>query len=112
MSSFRKKHLITRFNPGHWEEDEWINGGYVSVPIRASVQPASGEEVQNLPEGLRKAGAYVLFTSTPLVCGRETDQESDTIKLFGSTYEVYSVFAWQNGVINHYRALLTRKEAS
>lgn len=83
-----------------------------------TVQPASGTELETLPEGYRDAEVFNIFTNTPLRTAiRGTDSKADEVFL-GSPYTpkegyftVIQSKAWQNGVINHYHAVVVRKNA-
>lgn len=79
-----------------------------STPIRGSIQPADGEEVQLLPEGNRHADMLAFYTKTEL---RTADQHAgtpaDRVIFDGKTYEVKSV-AHHRTHLRHFKALIAR----
>lgn len=65
--------------------------------IKASIQPASGNDLQRLPEGMRTSDVVVIFTSTLLrVLGQDAADQlpPDTIVYNGSTYQIETVQDW------------------
>jgi hypothetical protein len=92
---------------------DWVKSGETSIAITASIQPATGKDMLNVPEGKRANEIYAVFTSTeiqtirhsiPTVPGTQPDQ----MEIFGHRCEAIHVEPWQNNVINHYRALFAR----
>lgn len=110
MSGFRKAVTMRRPAPGSHVEGRWVPGAMgADQTIYASVQPASGEDLERLPEGARNRAAYALFTDTELQAGSiEAKREPDRVVLFGAEYEVLHIEPWQNNVINHFKALAVR----
>jgi hypothetical protein len=64
------------------------------LTILASVQPASGKVMQSLPENRRDIETYSLFSDYALETG-------DIVEIKGNEYEVRTIEAWDNNVINH-----------
>lgn len=85
----------------------WRDESEVQIQILASVQPASPEDLEMLPEGRRQARAFRLFTSQEIKAGR-ADQNPDQVELFGERYEVLSAENWRNNIINHYSGIAVR----
>jgi len=110
MSSFRKPHTVKRKNAdGEYVDGIWQAATETDIYIMASVQPATAQDMQSLPEGRRKAGSFILYTDTAL---KTVDTENpDTIDLFGDTYEVITSKPWQNDVINHYECIVSKIDA-
>lgn len=76
--------------------------------IEASVQPASGLEVQRLPEGKRNRETMVVFTCVELKTAEKDLQEPDLLSIDGGSFEVDSVQRWA-ALGNYYRAIVTRR---
>jgi hypothetical protein len=72
--------------------------------ITASVQPASGRDIQRLPEGKRDRETIVIFTATQLKVGLAGAQEADLISVNGSSFEVTTVEPWA-ALGNFYRCV-------
>lgn len=115
MSSFRKPRNVNRYSSGSWVDGRWVPGTILSTfTIMASIQPASSKDMQSLPEGRRDRSMYAMFTNTPLhIESIEAGTNPDVVALpdadgIISFYEVTQNSDWQNGVINHYRYIVTR----
>lgn len=108
---FRRTVSGTRKTAGGWIEGEWVEPSEDPITIRASVQPASQEDVQLLPEGRRLTGAYKLFTNDTLQVAIEGDnsQFPDVIHLPHGDYEVLAQAPWQNGIISHNEYIVSRR---
>lgn len=74
------------------------------IPITASIQPLTGEELEMLPEARREKEIYKMFTSFQVQT--LTDENPDQVQFFSKTFEIYEVKPWQNNanftIINHY----------
>lgn len=92
-----------------------VPGATASDPITASVQPARGEDLQLLPEGMRQQQVIKLYTPAEL---RTADQYAGTppdrvvlASAFGGvdagTYQVQLVKPWP-ALLTHHFALATR----
>lgn len=67
-----------------------------TVPITASVQPASGRDLLRLPELQRSNETRVVFTSTPLmIAGEGVPFMSDLVAIDGRLWEVQHVESWE-----------------
>lgn len=86
-----------------------VAGATSSVTITASVQPASGRDLQRLPEGRRAIETLTLFTTTQLLVGGQgAANEADLVTIGGKVYEVQLVETWPVTSLNAaaaYRAL-------
>jgi hypothetical protein len=112
VSSFRKP--VKCFRPsGSRVDGKWVEGTPKEFTIEASVQPLSGKELENLPEGRRKRAAFKLFTDTSL---RTVNQENpDLVRLESASqtqgteevYEVITVAHWNNAVLPHYEIVIS-----
>jgi hypothetical protein len=78
------------------------------ITIQASVQPATGEDLLRLPEGRRSNQTRVVFTTTQLYTGDQSDTfASDLISINGDPWEVQHVEEWlqANGAVAGYRCV-------
>jgi hypothetical protein len=73
----------------------------VTLSIRGSVQPATGEQLQSLPENRRDVESYMIYTDTAL-------ETQDIIEINAVDFEVQGRDSWQNNIINH-NAYLVQK---
>ena len=106
----RKTLSVSRPSGGNREQEtaKWIPGEPVALTIQASVQPLRPFEVMSLPEGRRTRSAYNLFTDTKL---QTVDQDNpDQVTINGVVFEVISVASWQNGIIPHYKCVVSQME--
>lgn len=79
---------------GRWVESEAVSGA-----LTASVQPAAGESLQLLPEGLRTTDAIEVWGLTELrPLARKEGQRATLIEWKGRTYSAEHVEDWyENG---------------
>lgn len=77
------------------------------IAIIASVQPASGQVVQRLPEGKRDRETMMLYTQTLLKIAGAT-QECDIVFVDEAQFEVESCQRWAR-LGNFYECVITRK---
>lgn len=73
---------------GAYVDGYWQDGAAVTADIIGSLQPLSGDEFRNLPEGLRNEAKAKLFTAAVL-------QSDDEIIDGSRRYKVLSVDDWQ-----------------
>jgi hypothetical protein len=110
MSSFRKPYNVTRTAPGTYTNGEWVNGASSTVPIMATIQPVSDQDLKALPEGTRSSDVVKIYTETLLytVEDKGVNQQPDRITWFGAVYEITSKSVRQMGIINHFRYWATK----
>lgn len=84
-----------------WDAPDVVKGRKVGkvksceLQILASVQPATQEELQRLPEGTRSEGAVVVFTVEPLrTVQTAVGTQADTFVYNGVGYQVDIVDTW------------------
>jgi hypothetical protein len=89
---------VTRRTAAPGLATSYVNG--IRVPpqvskfqITASVQPATGLDVQRLPEGKRNQESIKLFTPTELKSAERT-QEPDLVAIDGASFEVQLCKRW------------------
>lgn len=77
---------LKRKAAGHYDDDgNFVPAAETTATIRAAVQPASGRELMDLPEGLREEARW-------LVWSRSEIRIDDTIVHRGQPFRV--MFAW------------------
>lgn len=114
MSRHRETVTRQRFDAGSIDDD---TGRYTKDPTPtessitdARVYPASREQVERLPEGMRTRETLAIHTASELRAAVTGDSGTppDRIVRGGVTYEVGSVAYWHHG---RYEAVLARVEA-
>lgn len=81
-----------------------------SLPIRASIQPINGRDIERLPEGRRSKAAIAIYTTTPLLLDDvATSQMADVITWRGKRWQVDHVESWDT--FGYVRALATQEDA-
>lgn len=108
FSVFRKSLSLTRKGAGSYVDGVWVDGANQALTIKASVQPATPEDLLSLPENRRTAAAYRLYSDFAFRGALEDAHNPDRVVIGGENYEVTAVSIWQNGVIPHYKAIATR----
>lgn len=109
MSEFRKDVALKRVAQGSYNNKGlWVDGAETDMTIKASVQPATTEDLQSLPENRRTLGAYRLYSSFEFQTLVEGQKNPDVVTIKGQEYEIAQVDPWENGVINHYKAIAVR----
>ena len=77
--------------------------------IFASFQPLSGIERNALPESVRDREVYEIYTQADVRAGdRDAGLEADEVTRGGIRYMVVSVDDWDNGLIRHCKAVVSR----
>lgn len=83
-------------------DGEWVAGAPAAEDIRAVVQPARGNQLQDLPEGIRTEANWIIWSRSDLMV-------DDQIASKGVTYRV--LFTWERDQDGEfYRAALGRME--
>lgn len=108
INPLRKDVTIHRTAPGSYVGGVWQEGAPSSFTIKASVHPASGKDLETLPEGKRQGGAYKIITDAVLVTIDEGSQNADQVEIGGQRYEVTQRADWQNGVLPNNQYLATK----
>ncbi len=87
-------------------------GAQTTISITASVSPASGKDIDRLPEGREGKESRVVFTTTVLYAGGQGDvYEADSVVIDGDDWEVSHVEKWVDSRSRAvaYRAIVTRE---
>jgi hypothetical protein len=108
FARFRRPLTVSRKSLGAYVNGIWVQNEDYSFTILASVQPATPEDLQSLPENRRTLTAYRIYTDTQLLSALEGVRNPDTMTINDEEYEIAQVGVWQNGVINHYKCLAVR----
>ena len=104
-------YTVTRPGPTGLASGRRVAGVTTSFSIVASVQPASGRQMDRLPEGLREREGMTLWTTTDLRTAQVASGiEADLVSIDGSTFEVVAIDRWAS-LGNYYRATVTRVPA-
>lgn len=111
MNPFRKPHTVKTPSDGHYENGEWVEGGYTESIEYFSVQRVkNNQEIESLAEGRRITDYRRLYSDAKL---QTTDDDSLTqpclVVIDGFDYEVKQRDPWQNGIIPHYMYYVVRK---
>jgi len=107
--TFRRTLSIQRVSPGQYVNGIWQEGSISVVNGRYSVQPTSPDDMQRLPEGRRERVSYTLFGNPPLQTADDNaGTNADTVDINGETFEVSAVQLWENNIIPHCKAIVTK----
>lgn len=92
-----------------WDEDgAAVEPATVDTPIRGSVQPLNGDELQTLPEGVRSKKTRKFYTKSEIrVEDQHTGTKADHVIIDGETYQARTVERYGRG-LRHYKATLVR----
>jgi hypothetical protein len=98
----------------------WTEGSSAPFTIEGSVQPIRARDLESLPEGRRAGAAFRVYTDTRLrtvddKAQKNPDRLTFRVPSFDTTaplltYEVIAVFEWQNGIVPHYKAIVSLLE--
>lgn len=104
---FRSPITLRRFSQGSYVDGLWVEGTYFDETITASIQPLSGEDMKELPEGRRLSVGYKMFTSTKINTVLEAGKNinADHVLFDNKEFEVYQVKVWKNknfAIVDHY----------
>jgi len=111
ISSFRKPRIGKRTTAGTLLKGQSVPGSTSVLNFDASVQPLSGRERETLPEGLREKGAHRLYTDFALrTDNQKTKDPADEVTLFDKRHIVVRVDPWQNGVLNHFKVIVSEAD--
>jgi hypothetical protein len=107
MSLFNlKTFTVYPQNAGSYTLGRWVDTAGTSYTITGTSQPASPKEVQTLPEGRRLNSVLRLYTASDLNVLTST-RSPDQVLVDGTRYEVFKKDIRNQGLISHYKYLLT-----
>lgn len=111
---FRSPITLRRFSAGSYVNGVWVEGTPTDSTITASIQPITGEEMQELPLARRESESYKMYTSTKVETVEEagSNLNADRVLFNGKEFEVHLVNPWQNNsnfnIVNHYEYFILR----
>lgn len=89
----------TRGAGGYDADGKGVSGTPTTTTIRAAIQPASGNQLMDLPEGMRTEARWLLWS-------RSEVKEDDEIGASGINYRV--MYVWPRAEGGFFRAALGR----
>jgi len=107
---FRRPLTVTRQQPGQYVDGIWQPGSTATLAIRASVQPATPDDVELLPSGQENNQAFTLYSDTALHVANEIDNTvGDLVQIGGLEYRAMARQPWQNGVVDHHKTVVVKE---
>ena len=99
---------VKRAAAGTYVNGRYVEGAPAALTIVASVQPLSGEDLQELPEAERTSDAIEIFSVVELFATNlATNKLGDLVTYQGRDYRVTNAENWNsNG--SYWRSLATR----
>lgn len=90
-----KKYKVSRSRGGEYVNGYWVESERDEVEILASIQPLSGKETLNIPEGDRNRERRKIYSADELRVGLQSNQaDADIITIDDKQWEVETVEAW------------------
>lgn len=83
--------------PGSYDHGKWVPGAPISNTLRGVIQPATGRQLMDVPEGVRTEANYIVWSRQAIV-------EDDTITYKGKDHRV--VWLWPRDEDSFYRAAI------
>ncbi len=110
--------ILSLSTPGPYTVTRTVAGTYTkgryndtldtsTFTIIASIQPVTGRDLSDLPEGSNGDEVRVVWTTTELIT-RMPGQEPDVITLDGEPYYAYKSKRWQGLGTTHWQAWVSR----
>lgn len=99
---------VTRRPRGGYVNGVATTGITSTFSIQASVQPASGRDLERLPEGRRALSTTIIFTTTKLITGgQNSPNDADLVLIEGAPWEIQHVEQWaqQSETGTYYRCI-------
>jgi len=93
---------VTRQSPGSYVSGRFVPAAASTESAAGSIQPLSGHDLLQLPEGDRQRGAHKIYTAYALENGDIVTRAD------GSRHEVQQVKDYTAFSLPHYKALLMR----
>ena len=92
--------ILTATGDGHYNDDgDWVAGSPVLKTIRAAIFPASGNQLRDMPEGIRTEAGWLIWSRSEM-------KVNDVITDGNVAYRV--LFAWPRPEGGFHRAALGR----
>ena len=104
-------YTVAKQSEGAYDNDGiWVPGGETSISIDACIQPLSGYDIRNLPEGKHTENTRRVYTETRLDGANIT--EGDIITIDDEPWQVWNVMRWEGCGATYYKAFVTRQVVS
>lgn len=107
---FRKALSRKARTGGAYVNGVWAGESETTTTIQGSVQPTTGRQRDNIPEGYDSPSALLVITDTKLVTADAEGQRGDRIQFDGEWYAVVNREPWQNDVLNHYAYVIALED--
>lgn len=98
---------LTRGSAGSFVGGDYVPGATVAMTIEAVIVPASGRQLERLPEGQRTKDVIAIYSPTELRTASVAGAPADQVEWSGAQYQVQSVKAW-NEAGGFFEALAVR----
>lgn len=85
-----------------------VAGSPSTLSVRAVIQPATGRDLQQLPEAQFGTEIRKMFTTVEIMT-RTPTHAPDVVTIDGESWEVINVARWQARTGTHWEALLSRE---
>lgn len=99
-------YVVTRTARGAPVMGRYVPGATSTLNCVADVQDVSGDQLQDLPEGVTSSNARMLYTTTLLIAESPTT-DADHVAIDGEDWKVVRVYT-ARVFANRYRALVVR----
>lgn len=114
MSLFKSAELTKiSFAPGERVKGRWVEGSETRTEFAGTWQPASGQDLQKLPEGKRSDETFKCFAPIEIeftAADADKGVSGDRIEKDGVRYEVILAAPWNNGILPHWELLCKREK--
>ena len=105
--------LVTRYESGAWVNGRFEKGDPKVVSFYASVQPVSGQELLQLPEGHRTRNVVKAYACDNAfrVPNTNTLEPGDSVEIDAIPFVVLNVFRWTlpGSTLSHWKAVLAQR---
>jgi hypothetical protein len=104
---------LTRYiTGGDWQNGIFVGGTTAECTVQCNVQPATFQQLMNLPEAQRTKAVIAIYTEEQLKTVDIANKASaDRVEYSNKTYEVQSVKPWNGHTeLSHYEVLATETD--
>jgi hypothetical protein len=109
-----KKHALPRSvyrRSGSYTNGRWVQTGETETTLEIAIQPLSGKELDNVPEGRREKDNIKLFSLSELLgVDPLTGRQPDQVLYDSKRYELYKTKRWDVLGTTYYWALASEVE--
>ena len=100
-------YTVTRTVEATYTLGRKVAGSTSTLSVIASIQPVTGYDLENLPEGQHSENVRHVYTTTELKA-RQDGFAPDKFAIDSETWEVWRLERWEDGAETHYRATISR----